>query len=176
MKLKTLLLLALILGCQTSFSQDQADQLTKVESIDATIATLYGVISGEKGQARDWELFTYLFKEEAKLIFSAKTKYGSYQVVYMSPDDYIKRSGAWLAENGFYEKEIGRQEDRFGTIAQVFSTYESFRSKKDTQPFMRGINSIQLQFDGSRWWIVNIYWTQETPENPIPAEYIQNRP
>ncbi|MGK0428346.1 MAG: hypothetical protein ACJAUR_002467 [Ulvibacter sp.] len=40
---------------------------------------------------------------------------------------------------------------------------------------MRGINSIQLLDDGNRWWIVNIYWTQESEENPIPNEYLPMR-
>jgi hypothetical protein len=38
---------------------------------------------------------------------------------------------------------------------------------------MSGINSIQLIFDGNRWWIVNIYWTGETKENPIPKKYLK---
>jgi len=41
-----------------------------------------------------------------------------------------------------------------------------------TVPFMRGINSIQLLNDDNRWWIINIYWTQESEENPIPDMYL----
>jgi hypothetical protein len=37
---------------------------------------------------------------------------------------------------------------------------------------MRGINSIQLFNDGKRWWIVNVYWSQETKRNLIPQEYL----
>ena len=77
-----------------------------------------------------------------------------------------------LVENGFFEKEINRVTNTFGNITQVFSTYESFRSESDEKPFMRGINSIQLLNDGDRWWIINIYWTQESKENPIPDEYL----
>ena len=65
--------------------------------------------------------------------------------------------------------------DTFGNITQVFSTYESYRSKKDKDPFMRGINSIQLLNDGNRWWIINIYWVQESEENPIPKQYLPNK-
>jgi hypothetical protein len=39
---------------------------------------------------------------------------------------------------------------------------------------MRGINSIQLFNDGNRWWIVNIYWQQESAEDPIPDMYLAN--
>ena len=146
--------------------------LSKVQSLDSTLETLYGVISGEKGQERDWELFNYLFHPEAKLIPSGKNAEGLHSARFMSPDDYIKSSGKWLVANGFFEKEIHRSTDTFGNISQVFSTYESFRSEADKVPFMRGINSIQLLNDGERWWIINIYWMQESEENPIPKEYL----
>jgi hypothetical protein len=37
---------------------------------------------------------------------------------------------------------------------------------------MRGINSFQLFYDGNRWWIVNIFWQQESAQDPIPEEYL----
>lgn len=144
----------------------------KVKTLDSTIETLYAVISGEKGEARDWELFKYLFHPDAKLIPSGKSKEGTYKARFMTPDDYIKTSGKWLVDNGFFEKEIHRTENTFGNITQVFRTYEAFNSEKDTVPFMRGINSIQLLNDGKRWWIINIYWTQESKDNPIPSNYL----
>ncbi len=143
-----------------------------VLTLDGTIKTLYNVISGEKGVKRDWKLFKFLFKPDAKLIPSRKDRKGTYQVRYMKPDDYIKSSGKWLVENGFFEKEIHRSVNTFGNMTQVFSTYESFKSESDEKPFMRGINSIQLLNDGKRWWIINIYWAQESIENPIPKAYL----
>lgn len=148
------------------------NHIDKVQTLDSTLKTLYGVISGDKGEARNWELFKYLFRPEAKLIPSGKNKEGITGTRYLSPDDYIKASGQWLLDNGFFEKEINRVVHSFGNITQVFSTYESFHSETDTKPFMRGINSIQLLNDGKRWWVVNIYWTQETKENPIPTIYL----
>lgn len=144
----------------------------KVKTLDSTIETLYAVISGEKGEARDWELMKFLFHPDAKLIPSGKSKEGTYKARFMTPDDYIKTSGKWLVDNGFFEKEIHRTVNTFGNITQIFSTYESFNSETETTPFMRGINSIQLLNDGKRWWIINIYWTQESKENPIPKEYL----
>lgn len=143
-----------------------------VSLLDSTIKTLYSVISGEKGVERNWKQFKFLFKPDAKLIPSWKDKTGTYKVRYMKPDDYIKNSGKWLVENGFFEKEIHRTVNTFGNITQVFSTYEAFKSESDEEPFMRGINSIQLLYDGERWWIVNIYWTQESYYNPIPKAYL----
>ena len=89
----------------------------------------------------------------------------------MSVEDYITGSGSWLEENGFFETEVSRKTDQFGNIAQVFTTYESRRTP-EAEPFMRGINSFQLWHDGDRWWVVSIFWENETPENPIPDQYL----
>lgn len=153
-------------------AQDTADYSEHVATLDSTINTLYSVISGDKGEERNWELFKHLFKPEAKLIPSGRNKDNVHVVRYMSPSDYINSSGKWLLENGFHEKELHRTVQTFGNITQVFSSYESFRSKNDTEPFMRGINSIQLLNDGERWWIINIYWQQESKDNPIPKVYL----
>ena len=145
-------------------AQTNSDYYKKVQTLDSTLETLYSVISGEKGEARNWELFAYLFKDGAQLIPTQKSKEGQMNVRYMRPQNYIDTAGAWLEENGFFEKEIYRVENTFGNITHVFSTYESYHSQKDKQPFARGINSIQLLYDGFRWWVVNIYWMQETDD------------
>ncbi len=157
----------------TVHSQNSSDEyMEKVKTLDGTLETLYSVISGEKGQERDWDLFKFLFTPEAKLIPTRKNNEGFFRASYLSPDAYIVRSGKWLVENGFFEKEIHRIENTFGNITQVFSTYESYRSASDEEPFARGINSIQLLNDGERWWLINIYWTGESEENPIPNIYL----
>ncbi len=153
-------------------AQETKDYSKNVATLDSTIETLYSVISGDKGFKRDWELFKYLFHKDAKLIPTGKTEEGKVTARYMSADDYIKTSGDWLVTNGFHEVEINRTASTFGNITQIFSTYESYRVKTDETPFMRGINSIQLLNDGERWWIINIYWMQESDENPIPEAYL----
>ncbi|TXE11881.1 hypothetical protein FUA26_07400 [Seonamhaeicola algicola] len=145
---------------------------TKAFTIDSTIKTLYKTISGEKGEARNWGQFKFLFYKDAKLIPSGRNNERVYKARYLSADDYVKNSGKWLVQNGFIEKEIKREVQQFGNLAHVFSTYECYNSKTDEKPFMRGINSIQLMFDGSRWWILNIYWTNENKFNPIPRAYL----
>ena len=77
-----------------------------------------------------------------------------------------------MAEHGFYEREIHRKTERFGNIVHAMSTYETYWSEDDAEPFMRGINSIQLLYRDGRWWVVTIFWDNESPENPIPAEYL----
>ena len=171
--MKNFLLITVTCLTTISFSQlDSTKYLSKVESVDAIIETLYGVISGDKGEERDWELFRYLYQDGAQMIPSGMAKDSTYHLRYSDPEDYIENSGKWLLENGFHEEEIHRSVQQFGNIAQVFSTYHCFHTKKDKEPFMRGINSIQLIFDGTRWWVVNIYWAQESESNPIPTEFL----
>jgi hypothetical protein len=172
---KYIILSVLFCFCFALNAQENTkDYSEKVKTLDSTLETLYSVISGEKGEARDWNLFRYLFHPEAKLIPSEKNKEGNVDARFMTPDDYVNTSGNYLIENGFYEIELQREVDTFGNITQVFSTYESYHSKTDATPFMRGINSIQLLNDGNRWWVLNIYWMQESKEHPIPKKYLPN--
>ena len=148
------------------------DYRDKVQTLDSTIETLYGVISGPAEQPRDWDLFRFLFTKNAQLIPTNVD--GSQNVSYsaLSPEGYVKRSGPWLEKNGFFEKEIHRVTETFGHLTHVFSTYESYRKADDEKPFARGINSIQLMNDGQRWWVVNIYWAGASERNPIPKQYL----
>ncbi len=76
-------------------------------------------------------------------------------------------------KEGFFERGISNKVEQFGTVAHVFSTYES-RHEKDGKPFARGINSIQLVNDGKRWYVVTILWDQEKPGQEIPEKYLKN--
>ncbi|MEY2544700.1 MAG: hypothetical protein QOE81_2161 [Verrucomicrobiota bacterium] len=88
-------------------------------------------------------------------------------------EGYIARVEPLFQKEGFYEKEVARRIEQFGHIAHVWSTYESRHDPNDAEPFMRGINSIQLFNDGSRWWILSIYWQHESPQHALPEKYLQ---
>ncbi|TBM99740.1 hypothetical protein EYD45_15095 [Hyunsoonleella flava] len=148
---------------------------SKVLTLDKTIKTLYQVISAEKEEERNWKQFKFLFYPGAKLIPTGMNQDYVYKAKYLTPQEYINNSKKWLKMNGFIEKEISRKVNAFGNIAHVFSTYESYHSKDDEKPFMRGINSIQLVYDEDRWWIVNIFWAQETEEYMIPKKYLPRK-
>lgn len=139
-------------------------------TIDGTIEALYASISGEKGEERDWDTFRNLFVDDARLIPTGMNEDGQTVLRSITPQQYMEQSGPWLVENGFIEQEIHRETDRFGPIAQIFSTYTS-RHTEGGEIIDRGINSIQLFHDGSRWWVVSIYWAGETEDNPIPKQY-----
>jgi len=164
-----LLSLCLIFSSQLIWAQSSESKYD-LSTIDGTIEALYASISGEKGVERDWETFRTLFADNAQLIPAGLSPEGTLRYRHMSPEDYIQNSGPWLVENGFIEEEIHRQTDRFDPIAHVFSTYTS-RNTAGGEIIARGINSIQLFNDGTRWWVVNIYWAGEREGHPIPPEY-----
>lgn len=90
----------------------------------------------------------------------------------LDPDGYVARTEPVFEKTAFFEKEIARRTERFGHIAQVFSTYEARHDPAEPKPFLRGINSFQLVFDGARWWVVTIFWEVESPGVAIPKGYL----
>jgi hypothetical protein len=143
-----------------------------VKSIDSIIAAVYDVISGPAEKQRDWDRFRSLFIPGARLIPTGPRQAG-YGSRVLSIDDYVTRAGGTMTREGFYEKEVARRTENFGQIAHAFSTYESRHATTDAKPFQRGINSLQLMNDGTRWWIVTIFWQGEDDKNPLPEKYLK---
>jgi hypothetical protein len=131
---------------------------------------VYDVISGPAGQKRDWNRMRSLFTANARLM-----PHGARGLRSGSVEDYITSSGPFLEKEGFIEREVARRVEQYGDIAQVFSTYEA-RNRADGPVIMRGINSFQLVRHAGRWWVVSIMWQAETPQTPIPAEYLESPP
>ena len=179
MRLRLLATAALVASPLLARAQAPADTTTPranpadVASVDAIITALYDVISGPAGQARDWNRFRSLFAPGARLIPTMHPPNASPRVVAWTPDEYAQRAAGNLTRNGFFEREIGRTTEQFGAVTHLFSAYESKRTSSDPKPFARGINSIQLFNDGTRWYVVTIYWDGERPDNPIPDKYLK---
>jgi hypothetical protein len=140
-----------------------------VESIDGILRALYEVISGPAG-ARDWDRQRTLLHPRVRLMPTRPKPDGGGTVEVFDPEGYIASRSPYFAENSFHEVEVARRIDRFGNIAQVWSVYESRRSPGDAEPFMRGINSIQLFHDGDRWWVMSVLWDNEREGNPLPED------
>ncbi len=162
--LVTLLLTSPLLAQTDPYAKD-------VKSIDAIIAALYDVISGDPGASRDWDRFKYLFKPEAKLIPTRKGDDGALTYRTISPEEYIQLFSSRIS-TGFFERELSRKTEEFGTIAHAFSTYET-KEKKDGPVTNRGINSIQLFKDKDRYYIMNIFWCAESLGFKLPEQYLK---
>lgn len=159
-------------GTPPGFGRKAGANANDVASPLSIVVAMYECISGSAGQPRDWDRLRSLALPETRFIRTGKLQDGAIGCKVMKIEEYIRQMEPWLVENGFFENEVHRAEERYGNITQVFSTYESRRSLNDPEPFMRGINSFQLLYDGNRWWIVNVMWQHESPEYPIPPEYL----
>ena len=172
--------LSLIIGFVLATSTQAQDtevpmreaSLVEVATVDAIIKTLYEVISGPAGQRRNWNKFRSLFRPEARLNSIGKGVDGKAKLTTMTQEDYIRNVGPIFDEKGFFEKEIGRSAEKYGNMVHVFSAYET-RFVVDGKVEVRGINSIQLVQKDGRFWILNIMWNPETPDNPIPEKYLK---
>lgn len=151
-------------------SADAQDYTKDVQSVDAIIKALYEVISGEAEAPRNWDRFRFLFAPDARLVPTVKNA-DSTNFTYriLTPEEYITRFSS--RKMGFYEWEIGRKTEEYGTICHVFTTYAT-KFTKDGAITNRGINSIQLLKDKNRYFILHIFWGAENLGFPLPEKYL----
>ncbi len=145
-----------------------------VASPEAIVLAAYESIERAPGDAFDWDRFRSLFLENAILIPSTGQRKGNLDV--LSPEGFVE----WIEsvtpigtpnDKGFTEEEVHHVVDRYGDIAQVFSTYQK-RFWDEDEILGRGINSFQVVWNGGRWWIVSIIWDEEIEAGPIPDAYL----
>ena len=148
-----------------------APRAEDVSSIDGIMKAFYEVISGPAGQPRQWSRDRTLYIADIRFVAMSEDKDGKPAPHIVSHQQFVDASNSILLKEGFYESEIHRVTEKFGNIAHVFSTYES-RLKADGPIIARGINSIELFYDGKRWWIASNIWDDERPDNPLPAQYL----
>lgn len=134
------------------------------------LASVYALISGPAGQARDWDAFRSLFAPGANLMVSVPAPAGGSRLITLTPDEYVQRSGAMIEAAGFTERETGRRVERFGNVVHVWSAYEGRGKMAGKDEVLVGINSFQFVRTAEGWKVANLLWEQERPDNPVPAD------
>lgn len=142
-----------------------------VSSIDGIVKAFYDVISGPAGQPRQWARDRTLYIPGVRFVAMSVDQEGKPLPDITTHQEYVDQSDAGLVAKGFYEVEIHRVTKRFGNIAHVFSAYE-VRRTKDGPAAGRGVNSMELFWDGTRWWIASAIWETERKDNPIPKDLL----
>ena len=141
-----------------------------VSTIDGIIRAFYDVISGPAGAPRQWQRDSTLYISGVRFV-SMGVRQGRPVARVSDHGQYVANVNDGLVRNGFFERELNRVTRRFGNIVHVFSTYD-YRATETGPVQGRGVNSIQLFWDGNRWWIANATWDEERPDNPIPKEML----
>jgi hypothetical protein len=145
-----------------------------VSSIDGIIKAYYEVISGPAGQPRQWGRDRTLYWPGIRFFSAGVKRDGSPTVHVVTHQEYVDGTDAGMVKHGFDEHEIHRVMHRMGNIAHVMSTYET-RDVAGGPVTARGVNSIDLYWDGTRWWITAASWDDERPGSPVPADMLPGK-
>lgn len=179
MKYKLAFLIVLFSLGITAFSQDSSnnynyyDTAYQLNTVDGIIHALYDVISGPVGQERDWAAFRNLFAEDARMYIAVPDNDSGSVLKSITPEEYTNRNQTRLSDIGFNENELYRITNTYGAGTQVFSTYEShYTNTNGEEDITKGINNIQLYFDGERYFIVSIFWDANAKNIEVPDRYL----
>ena len=143
-----------------------------VSTLDGIIKAYYDVVTVKKGEKVSFERDSLLHIPNAHVGSGYVDKQSKQKFSYMTLKQYHKLADPSLSKDGFDEREIARRVEKFGSIYHVWSTYES-RNTHDGPVIERGINSIELFYDGTRFWILGWFYDGERKDNPIPEEYLK---
>jgi hypothetical protein len=153
--------------------QSLAPRPEDVGTIDGIIRAFYDVISGPAGQPRQWQRDSTLYIPGVRFVAMSERD-GRPSAAVMDHGKFVASYNRAFVERGFFEREIHRVTKRFGNIVHAFSAYE-YRATENGPVLGRGVNSIQLYWDGTRWWIAGATWDDERPGNQIPADLLPPR-
>jgi hypothetical protein len=143
-----------------------------VSTIDGMVKAYYEVVSGPAGQPRQWGRDATLYIPNVRFIILSEDAEGKTTFRSMTHPEFVDISEAGLNGKAFYEREIHRVTNRIGNVAHILSTAEHM-SNPDGPVEGRSIDSLELFFDGSRWWITNAnIWDINGTKHPLPAEFL----
>lgn len=143
-----------------------------VATLDGIILAFYEVVSGPPGQPRQWARDRTLYWPGIRFFTAGVKPDGSPTGHAVTHQEYVDGSDAPLVKRGFDEHEIHRVTYRVGNIVHIMSTYET-RTLAGGPLDGRGVDSIDLFWDGHRWWITAASWDDERPGSPIPPELLK---
>ena len=170
MKTKVLTYLFLLSIVSSCFVQKKKS--IEHQEIADVITTMYQTISGDTLTERDWDLFISLFHKNAELNYTTKIKKDSMLIKSLTPKEYAEMGASSFKKYNFNEIELHRVTEVFGNVAHVFSTYQTTYESNSFKKVKKGINSIQLIYNGKKWLITSITWSDGTKENPVPSIYL----
>ena len=127
-------------------------------AIAHVLEQLYSVISFEEGAEPAWLGLQSIFSTHARI-----TRITPDGTDYMSPESFLQMTRSMLelgAYTSFYEFEVSRRVDQFGSMAQVWSWYETRRNRSAREALGRGVNSIQLIREDAHWRVLGLLWDE----------------
>ena len=143
-----------------------------VSTIDGIVKAYYEVVSGPADQPRQWDRDATLYIPNVRFIIIRQEEAGKTTAQSMTHQEFVDASDSSLKGKAFYEHEVHRITHRAGNVAHLLSTSE--HASSSTGPVEgRSVDSLELFWDGTRWWITNVsIWDVESSRHPLPAEFL----
>ena len=139
----------------------QAHVVTKygddVSTLDGILKAYYDVVTVKKGEKVSYERDSLLHVAGVRVAAIGQDQNGKTLLQYTSLKQFHKESDPYIEKNGFIETEINRKVENVHNLWHVWSTYES-RNVAGGPVIERGTNSIELYFDGKRFWILGWFY------------------
>jgi hypothetical protein len=139
----------------------------RADALDKVLREMYAVISFPEGGEPDWKGMKNVFHPQVRFtrIRPEGNDYfdlSSFQAMAMEMLD----RGIYT---GFFEQEVARRTHIFGSLAHVLSEFETKRSPDALRCLARGVNSIQLLWEGGSWLVLSLLWDESASDHPLVA-------
>ena len=182
MRALSFLLLGLVTACAGSSSVGSggaasapavatiAPRPEDVGSVDGVMRAFYEVTNVPPGGPADWARDRTLYVSWIRFVALSSGAGGRPAVSVRTHPEFVEATEP-LVKKGFSEREIFRTTRRYGNMVHVDSTYEFLVGTGNAVP-SRGVNSLDLYFDGTRWWVASVMWQSEDAAHPIPPELL----
>ncbi|MBC7997359.1 MAG: hypothetical protein IAF58_05430 [Leptolyngbya sp.] len=141
-----------------------------LSSIEDVISGLYEAVSFNANEKPNHPLLRLLFHLQAR-ITPPKEDIGGI-VRSLDVEQFITHFAGRtkdIADIGGKELEQERRIVKFGRVAQVFSSYHFYALNSEI-PIARGVNSIQLVNEYSRWWILSLTYDRAAAGAPLEIQ------
>ena len=159
-----------LFAASLSFQINAQIDTMAVKTIEGITNKMIELISGEKGEPRNWDEYRNLFLPRAQKLSINRNAPPNRQVRVRNLEEFIRDVGPFYKRDGFEEYAIGLTINEFNGIANVF---QSFYCKNLLGTYeRRGINSYQLVYADNRWWIASTTFTNETKDTLVPDKYL----
>ncbi len=153
-------------------SPQQSNQA--LSSIEGVTGEMLKLISGPKGQERDWEKFRNLFLPSAQFYALPSPNQNGSTITSWNLEEFIRTLGPIYKAEGFYETPIAYDINTFNGMANVFQSYTAKNAAGTYNA--KGINNFILMWDKNRWWIASVTWSNADTNNPIPSDLSKATP
>jgi len=141
-----------------------------VSTIDGMVRAYFEVVSGPAGRKREWGRDATLYAPGMRFLIFREDQSGKTSVRTLTHQEFVDESEVALAGKAFYEREVHRITHRAGNVVHVFCTAEQ-KSSPAGPVEGRSIDSLEMYWDGSRWWITSAnIW--EVGTEALPMEFL----